>query len=111
MEQYLTAADFNGTGVVPYISAVSAANPMFWAITLFVLWITINAASYFAILKTTGRKRFFHTFTATTFIIFIISLIVATMNGTNGIIFLSGYWVAFYLLMTVIGWFLLENYK
>ena len=111
MTQYLTAADFGGTGVVPYLSAISTAIPLFWPITLFVLWITINAASYFSILKTTGRKRFFHTFTASTFAIFLISLPLAAMNGINDVLFLPGYWVAFYLLFTVIGWYLLENYK
>ena len=52
MDKYLLAESFNGTGIVPYMSAVSTAIPSFWPITLFVLWFVINAASYFAILKT-----------------------------------------------------------
>ena len=111
MQEYLTAADFSGTGLIPYLSAISTAIPDFWSITLFVLWITINAASYFAILKLTGKKRFWHTFMSTTFVFFIVSLVIAAMNGVNDITFLSGYWVAWYLIWTVIGWFLLENYK
>lgn len=111
MSQYAIATDFNGSGLVPMMSAVVTAIPPFWSIVIFILWIAINATSYFAILKLTGRKRFFHTFTSVSFAMFIISIIVASMNGTNGLTFLSGYWVAFYILMTVLGWFLLEKYK
>ena len=106
-----TAADFAGSGLIPYMSAISTAIPPFWAIVTFVLWVVINAASYFAILKTTGKKRFFHSFTAVSFVMFLFSLLIAAMNGINDITFLSGYWVAFYLLWTVIGWYLLEAYK
>lgn len=111
MIKYKTATNFNGTGLVPYLSSISTAVPSFWEITLFILWIVINAASYFAILKSTGKKRFWHTFTAVTFVIFLVSLLLASMNGINGIEYLSGYWVAFYLLFTIVGWWLLENYK
>ena len=111
MNPYATASDFAGTGLIPYLSAISTAIPMFWAATLFVLWITNNAASYFAILKLTGRKRFWHTLTSVTFVFFIISLLIASMNGINSITFLEGYWVAWYIIWTVIGWLLLENYK
>ena len=111
MQEYLTASDFSGTGVVPYLSAISTAIPLFWPIDLFVLWFGINAAAYFAVFKSSGKKRFLHSFTAISFAMFLISLPIAAMNGINDIIYLSGYWVAFYLLMTVISWYLLENYK
>ena len=111
MVQILTATDFGGTGLIPYMSAISTFIPMFWAATLFVLWIVINAASYFAILKSTGKKRFWHTFVSVSFVFFIISLLIASMNGINDVIFLEGYWVAWYILCTVIGFILLENYK
>jgi hypothetical protein len=110
MQKYLTMDDFNGSGFVPIMSSVSTAIPVFWSLLLFIFWVVINAASYFAILKLTGKKRFFHTFTATSFIIFLTSLVVAAMN-TSTITFLEGYWVGFYILMTVIGWVLLEKYK
>ena len=110
MQKYLEYTDFNGTGLVPIMSAVSTAVPNFWSLLLFVFWIVINAASYFAILKLTGKKRFFHTLTAASFTIFIASLVVAVMN-TPTITFLSGYWVAFYILMTGFSWFLLHHYK
>jgi len=111
MQPYLTAESFSGTGLIPYLSAISTAIPSFWSATLFILWIVLNAASYFAILKLTGRKRFWHTFTSVTFVFFLISLLIASMNGINDIIFLEGYWVAWYIICTVIGWVLLENYK
>lgn len=110
MQKYLEYTDFSGTGLVPIMSAVSTAVPLFWPLLLFVFWIAINGASYFAILKLTGKKRYFHTFVATSFIMFLASTIVASMN-TATIIFLSGYWIAFYLLMTVGGWLLLHYYK
>lgn len=111
VNQYLVSTDFNGSGLVPMASAVSTAIPPFWGFLLFVFWISINASSYFAILKLTRRKRFFHTFTASSFVFFLVSVIVASMNGINNITFMTGYWVAFYILMTVIGWFMLESYK
>ena len=110
MQKYLVTTDFNGSGFVPMMSAVSTAVPPFWALLLFVFWLVINPASYFSGLKLTGKKRFFHTFTATSFIIFLTSLVVAAMN-TSDITFLEGYWVGFYILMTVVGWVLLEKYK
>lgn len=110
MEQYLVASDFSGTGFVPYLSAISTAIPPFWPLTLFMLWIVINASSYFAILKLTGKKRFWHTLTAVSFVFFLLALVVSGMN-TVAITFLSGYWVGFYILMTVAAWMLLEKYK
>lgn len=110
MEQYLVASDFAGTGLVPYLSAISTAIPPFWPLTLFILWVVINASSYFAILKLTGKKRFWHTLTSVSFVFFLLALVVTGMN-TVAITFLSGYWVGFYILMTVISWMLLEKYK
>ena len=110
MQKYLEYTDFNGTGLVPIMSATSTAVPAFWPLLLFTFWLAISGASYFAILKLTGKKRFFHTFVATSFTMFLGSLIIASMN-TSTITFLSGYWVAFYLLMTGIGWWLLDHYK
>ena len=110
MEKYLEYTDFNGTGLVPIMSSVSTAIPQFFSLLLFVFWIAINGASYFAILKLTGKKRFFHTFVATSFVMFLGAKVVSSMN-TITITFLSGYWVAFYLVMVVGGWFLLHYYK
>jgi len=111
VNQYLVSTDFNGTGMIPMMSAVSTAIPQFWAVLIFVFWIGLNAASYFAILKLTGKKRYWHTLTATSFVMFLATLILAVMNQLNDIVFITGYWVAFYILMTVVGWFLLEAYK
>lgn len=110
MEPYLVMSDFNGSGLVPIMSSVSTAIPSFWSLLLFVFWIAINAAAYFAIARLTGKKRFFHTFTAVSFLIFLSSLIIAAMNSAT-ITYLEGYWVGFYILMTVIGYVLLEKYK
>ena len=110
METYKVASDFNGSGMIPIMESVTTAIPPFWPFLLFMFWIAMNGASYFAILKLTGKKRFFHTFTSMSFVFFLVSLIIASMN-TVATTFLSGYWVGFYILMTLIGWFLLELYK
>lgn len=110
MEKYLEYTDFNGSGLIPIMSSVSTAIPSFWEILIFVLWLALNGASYFVILKLTAKKRFFHTLISSSFIMFLGSLLIASMNTTT-LTFLSGYWVAFYLLMTVVGWFLLHYYK
>jgi len=110
MQKYLTAADFSGGGLVPYMASVVTAIPPFFSILIFMFWIAINAASFFSILAFTGKKRFFHTFLASSFVIFIISVVLAAMNTTT-ITYLSGYWVGFYIVMTALGYVLLENYK
>lgn len=107
---YKTMTDFGGLGIIPLISAIVTAVPVFFPLTLFVLWLSITGASYFTILKTTGKKRFWNSLTASSFIIFLVSLIVATMN-TSEITFLSGYWVGFYILAVILSWYALVNYK
>lgn len=110
MQKYLTMEDFGGAGVIPMLSAVVSAVPYFFSITLFVIWIFGTGASYFVMLKTTGRKRFWHALTAMSFSVFILSLLTSAQN-TSTITFLSGYWVGFYICMTVLSWVLLDRYK
>lgn len=110
MQKYLTMNDFGGVGALQMFSAVVTAIPIFFPLTLFVIWIFGTAASYFLILKTTQKKRFFHSLTAMSFSIFIASLLVVAQN-TETIEFLSGYWVGFYITMTVLSWILLDRYK
>jgi len=110
MQKYLVHTDFEGTGLIPIMSSVSTAIPLFWSLLLFVFWIALMGASYFTILKRTGKKRFFHVLVASSFIMFLSSLIIAA-NNTATITFISGYWVSFYLLMVVAGYLLLHHYK
>jgi hypothetical protein len=79
-------------------------------IILFFVWILGTASSYYAILTLTGKKRFWHSLTAMSFATFLMSLILAAMNEAD-FTFLSGYWVAFYILMTMASYFLLDRYK
>jgi hypothetical protein len=102
--------DFGGQGIVPLLSAVVTAIPPFFSIILFVIWIFGTGSSYFTILKTTGKKRFWHSLTAMSFAMFLASLLIAAMN-TATTTFLDGYWIGFYILMTVISWVLLDRYK
>lgn len=108
--RYKTMLDFGGVGVVPVLSAIVDAIPMFFPIILFVIWVFGSASSYFVMLKLTGRKRFFNALTAFSFITFLLSLIIAAMNNTTTT-FLSGYWVGFYIVMTIISYTLLDRYK
>jgi len=110
MQKYNTMQDFGGVGIIPLLSSVVTAIPPFFSIVLFALWIFGTAASYFTILKTTGKKRFFHSLTAMSFIMFIASLLMVAQN-TVDIEFLNGYWVGFYIVITVISWILLDRYK
>lgn len=110
MQKYWTATDFTGSGLIPYMAATVTAIPPFFSVLLFVFWITINAISYFSILAFTGKKRFFHTFLSSSFVMFLVSVVMAAMN-TETLTYLSGYWVGFYIVMIGLGWILLENYK
>jgi len=110
MQKYKTMNDFGGVGVINMLSAVVTAVPYFFPITLFVLWIFGTASSYFMILKTTGKKRFWHTLTAMSFIMFLSSLVLAAQNSSD-ITYISGYWVGFYVVMTIVSWILLDRYK
>jgi len=110
MEKFKTMADFGGVGVIPLLSAIVTAVPVFFPVMLFAIWIFLSGASYYTILKTTGKKRFWHSLTAVSFICFLSSLLIAGMN-TTALTFLSGYWVGFYILMTLASWYMLSNYK
>jgi len=110
MEQLKTMEDFAGVGAVPLFDAILTAVPRFFSITLFVIWLFLTGSSYFTMLKTTGKKRFWHALTAVSFVVFVASLVVAAMNKPE-IVYLSGYWVGFYVLMTLASWYMLSNYK
>ena len=110
MQKYKTMADFGGAGLIPVLSAIVTAIPPFFPVMLFMIWMFGTAGSYFAMLKTTGKKRFWHSLTAFSFVTFLMSLLIAGMN-TAEITFLSGYWVGFYILMTIASWVLLDRYK
>jgi hypothetical protein len=109
MEKLNVMADFGGVGVIPVIKFNSYSYPSIFSISLFFIWIFGTASAYFAMLNFTGRKRFFHALVGMSFATFIMSLVLAGMNAT--ITYLSGYWVAFYLVMTVISFVLLDRYK
>jgi len=109
---YPTMANFTNetVGALPLLYSVSSAVPIFWPLTLFMLLLLGSASSYFAIFKTTGKKRFWHALTAMSFVCFLLSLLIASMN-TAEVILLAGYWIGFYIAMIIISWFLLTVYK
>lgn len=111
VDKYQTLNAFsNNTGSVGILQAVSVAVPPFFPIALFLIWLLGTASSYFAILKSTGKKRFWQSLTAMSFAMFIIALLFASMN-TASVIILNGYWVGFYILMTLGSWYALSQYK
>ena len=110
MDKFLTMSDFGGVGVMPLLDSIVRAFSIFFPVILFVLWLLLTGASYFTMLKTTGKKRFWDSLTAVSFIIFLASLLLAGMNTTTTT-YLGGYWVGFYILMTLVSWFMLSNYK
>jgi len=110
MQKYQTMADFGGVGIIPVLKSIITAIPQFFPIILFFIWLLGTASSYYSILNFTGKKRFWHSLTAMSFVTFLMSLLIAGMNEA-GFVFINGYWVAFYLLMTVISFVLLDRYK
>jgi len=110
MDKYKPMTDFGGVGIVPFFQSVVSAVPVFFDVTLFVVWLVLTGSSYYAMLKTTGKKRFWHSLTASSFIVFLSSLLIVAMN-TATTTMLDGYWVGFYILMTLTSWYMLSNYK
>lgn len=110
MTQFYTMSHFGGVGVIPMFKSIITVIPLFFAIVIFFVWILGTASSYFAIFKTTGKKRFWHSLTSMSFVSFLLSLIIVSMNEAN-FTYLTGYWVAFYILMTLMSWFILDRYK
>ena len=110
MDKYLTMTDFSGDGFIPVLKAIVTAIPPFFAVIIFAVWVLGTATSYFTILKTTGKKRFWHSLTAMSFVSFLLSLTIVAMNDAE-VIMLSGYWVGFYIVCTIGSWLLLDNYK
>lgn len=111
VQKYKTMLDFpSQDGIMPVLSAIVTAIPPFFSIILFTLWIFGTGSSYYIILKTTGKKRFWNSLTAMSFVTFLLSLIIAGMN-TATTTYLNGYWIGFYILMVLVSWFMLSNYK
>ncbi len=108
--RYCTMDDFGGVGFMALFEAVVTAVPLFFPVTLFALFLFGAATSYFVILKTTAKKRFWQCITGSSFLVFLLSLTIAAMN-TATTTYLSGYWVGFYIMMVVGSWFMLSNYK
>ena len=108
--KYGVMADYGGVGIIPLLKSIITAIPQFFSVVLFMIWILGSASSYFSILKLTGKKRFWQSLTAMSFATFLLSLIIAAMNEAS-FTFLSGYWVAFYIIMTMASFFLLDRYK
>lgn len=111
MDYYRTIDDFSTTSkTLAFFQSIASAVPTYFPMFLFLVWIFGSASSYFVILKTTGKKRFFHSVTAMSFIMFIVALLLASMNTTE-VTILNGYWVGFYILMTLFSWYGLTQYK
>lgn len=111
MDKFKTIADFPDISfIMAVIYSVASASPHFFSVSLFIFWLSGSAASYFAILRLTGKKRIFHSLTALGFSNFILSLFLASMNST-AVEVLNGYWVIFYALMTVLAYLGLSFYK
>jgi hypothetical protein len=111
MVLYDTMETYGQITLTNLFKSVSAATGgQFFSTILFFVWIFFTGASYFTILKTTGKKRFWHSLTAMSFVCFFLSLLIAAMNEAD-FVFLNGYWIGFYILMVPVSLFLLDKYK
>lgn len=110
VDKWKTLTDFPSQSAgVQIIYAVVSAFPRFFPLFLFLFLIFMTASGYFITMKLTGQKRFWQFGTAISFICFIFSLFLVSMNGD--VIVLNPYWIAFYILTTAIFWYLLRQYK
>lgn len=109
-QTYKVMEDFGQITFTNLLKSNVTAVPEFFPMILFFIWIFFTGASYFTILKTTGKKRFWHALTAMSFVCFFLSLFIAAMNEVD-FIFLNGYWIGFYILMVVASLFMLDKYK
>lgn len=111
MTYYKTMADLSTTPTfLSFFQSITLAVSVFFPLLIFMFWLLGSASSYYVILKTTGKKRFFHVLTSLSFVMFIVSLLLASMN-TAEITIMSGYWVAFYIVSTILSWYGLTQYK
>lgn len=110
VQLYKTMEDFGSITLLNLFKSIVTAVPEFFSVTLFFIWIFFTGASYFTILKTTGKKRFWHALTAMSFVNFFLSLFIASMNEAD-FVFINGYWIGFYILMVVVSLFMLDKYK
>ncbi len=110
VQLYKTMEDFGTITLGNMFKSIVTAVPEFFPIILFFIWVFFTGASYFTILKTTGKKRFWHSLTAMSVVTFLLSLFIAAMNEVD-FTFINGYWVGFYILMSVASLFMLEKYK
>ena len=108
--RFCDMSDFGGVGFMALFESVVTAVPLFFPVTLFMIFLFGAGSSYFVILKTTGKKRFWHCLSSMSFVTFLLSLIISAMN-TATTEYLSGYWVGFYVMMVIGSWFMLVNYK
>src|SRR6056297_2700427 len=110
MDKWKTLTDFPGQSAgVQIIYSVVDAFPNFFPIFLFLFWLFMTGSGYFITMKLTGQKRFWQYSTALSFICFVFSLFLVSMNGIVTV--LSPYWIAFYILMTAGFWYGLRQYK
>ena len=111
VEKFKTILDFpDQSAGVQLIYSVVSAFPNFFPIFLFLFWIFMTGSGYFINMKTTGQKRFWQYSTAISFISFIFSLFLVSMNNSE-VIVLSPYWIIFYIFMVGINWYGLKQYK
>jgi len=110
MDKFTTITDLSSSAGLALFQSLALAMPGFFPMVLFCIWIFGTASSYFAILATTSKKRFWQSFTSMSFATFILSLPLASMN-TATVTVLSGYWIGFFILATLFSWYGLSQYK
>lgn len=113
MEYYTTMNDLGGSGIIQFVQSIALATPGLFSFFILLFWVFGSAVTYYAILKTSGKKRFFHALTGYSLVSLLLSLLFASMNNLNdtSITILSGYWVGFYVLATLFSWWGLSEYK
>ena len=104
MALYKEAADFTTDNfAVGTLKSVVSAVPFSFDLTLFLIWVFFTAGCFVMIQKTTGQRKYLFVLMAVNFLVFLSSIMLVLMNSAE-FQFLSPYWVAFYLMMSVLSY-------
>jgi hypothetical protein len=92
-------SDIGTTGLVGITDTIVQAVPPFFPILIFVIWLLGSLVIYYSNIKTTNEKNLKNGLLAMSFVCFLLSLFISSLN-TQEIIYLPFYWIIFYIVTT-----------
>ena len=89
-------SEISSTGLIGITDTVVNAVPSFFPILIFIIWILGTLIIYVSNMKASNEKNIKGSLLAMSFVCFILSLIISSLNTTT-ITYLSYYWIIFYI--------------